>query len=103
VRFEETLEFEHLGLPPITALHSVLRRAASVANKTTCYRLIVSNLDSALRVVCARFGISVIPHNVGRASAQALGVALVPLTNPWALCQFNLCFRELDSLTLQPN
>jgi DNA-binding transcriptional LysR family regulator len=93
VKFEDTLEFEHVGLPPTTALHTVLRRAANAANKTPRYRLIVSNLDTALRVVSARFGISVIPHNVGRASAQALGVVLVPLTDPWALCQFKLCFR----------
>jgi DNA-binding transcriptional LysR family regulator len=98
VSFEETLAFEHVGLPPTAALHAVLRRAALNANQTPRYRLIVSNLDTALRVVSARFGISVIPHNVGRASAAALGVVLVPLTDRWAHCQFQVCFRALDAL-----
>ncbi|MFM0294492.1 MULTISPECIES: LysR family transcriptional regulator [Paraburkholderia] len=98
VRFEQTLEHDHVGMPPSTAVHTMLQRAAAKAGHTVSYRVIVSNFDAAFRVVAARLGISVVPLEVGEAYRRIFDIETIPLTNSWALRQFVVCFRELGAL-----
>jgi DNA-binding transcriptional LysR family regulator len=99
VRFEQTLAHEHVGLPPSSAVHTMLQRAAARAGRTISYRVIVSNFDSALRVVAANLGVSVVPLEVGAPQAAALGIRMIPLANAWAGRRFAVCFQEAS---LQP-
>ena len=41
--FEETLDAEHVGLPPSTSVHAMLQRAAAGGGRSISYRVIVSN------------------------------------------------------------
>jgi len=100
VRFEQTLDHEHVGLQPSTAVHSMLQRAAARVGRTVSYRVIVSNFDAAFRVVAANLGISVIPVEVGAPYATMLGIKIIPLTDTWAQRSFAVCFQ--DFATLQP-
>jgi DNA-binding transcriptional LysR family regulator len=94
--FEETLDAEHVGLPPSTSVHAMLQRAAARSGRSIAYRVIVSSFDAALRVVAANLGVSVVPLEVGRRSA--LDVRMVPISDAWAERRFAICFRELESL-----
>jgi DNA-binding transcriptional LysR family regulator len=98
LRFEQTLDYEHVGLQPATAVHTMLQRAAAKAGRTIAYRVIVSNFDAAFRVVAANLGISVIPVEVGATYAAPLGIRVVPLTDAWARRGFCVCFRDFDAL-----
>jgi DNA-binding transcriptional LysR family regulator len=98
VSLEQTLEYDHVGMPPATAVHAMLQRAAAGAGRSVSYRVIVSNFDSAFRVVAAQLGISVVPLEVGENYRQIFNVETIPLTDPWALRQFVVCFRDLDAL-----
>lgn len=98
--FAETLEFEHVGLQANSAVHTTLQRAAAQAGASLVYRAIVSNFDAAFRVVAANLGVSVIPLQVGSAYASLLHVKIIPLTDPWAIRNFVVCFR--DEAALQP-
>jgi DNA-binding transcriptional LysR family regulator len=98
VRFEQTLEHDHVGMPPSTAVHAMLQRAAAKAGRTVSYRVIVSNFDAAFRVVAAKLGISVVPLEVGETYKRIFDVTTIPLTDPWALRRFVVCFRELEAL-----
>ena len=98
VRFEQTLDHEHVGLAPSSAVHSMLQRAAARSGRTVSYRAIVSNFDAAFRVVAANLAISVIPIEVGGRIATMLGVKLIPLTDAWAQRNFAVCFQDLDAL-----
>ena len=100
LRFEQTLDHEHVGLPPSTAVHTMLQRAAARAGRTISYRVIVSNFDAALRVVAANLGVSVVPMEVGAPYSVPLGIRMIPLANEWAERRFALCFVSPD--TLQP-
>ena len=100
VRFEQTLEFEHVGLQPASAVHTMLHRAAARAGRTLNYRAVVSNFDAALRVVAANLGISVIPRQISLAQAPASAIKVIPLTDAWAKRRFALCYR--DAATLPP-
>jgi len=99
VRFEDTLDFEHVGLPPSTAVYSMLDRAAAKAGRRMSYRVVVSNFDAAFRVVGAGLGISVVPREVSGIYVSAGQVRLVPLLNGWAQRQFAICFRKQHELT----
>ena len=98
VRFEDPLDVEHVGLPPSTAVHTMLQRAAARAGRTVSYRVIVSNFDAALRVVAANLGVSVVPLEVGRRSAVGADIELIAISDAWAERSFALCFRDLDAL-----
>jgi len=98
LRFEDTLDYEHVGLPPSSAVQVMLHRAAARAGRTIAHRAIVSNFDAAFRVVAANLGISVIPLEVASAHARVLGVKLIPLTDSWAKRRFAVCFRDFANL-----
>lgn len=100
VRFEQTLAHEHVGLPPASAMHTTLMRAAARVGRSVSYRVVVSNFDAAFRVVAANLAISVVPFEVGSPYARMLGVRLIALTDTWAQRRFTVCFQ--DMATLQP-
>ena len=98
LRFEATLDYEHVGLPPISAVHTLLQTAAARVGRTVSYRAVVSNFEASYRVVAANLGISVIPVEVGAVYASLLGVKVIPLTDSWAHRQFLVCFADYDAL-----
>jgi DNA-binding transcriptional LysR family regulator len=99
VSFEETLAFEHVGLPPSAAVNTMLHRAAAKAGRGMNYRVVVSNFDAAFRVVGAGLGISVVPRQVSRIYVSAGQVRIVALSNEWAHRRFAVCYRRHGDLT----
>jgi len=98
-RFEETLDFEHVGLPASTAVHTMLARAAAIIGRPLNYRAVVSTFDAALRCVRARLGIAVVPREVVEPVAAGFGLRTVALDDAWAQRRFAICFRSEDSLS----
>jgi DNA-binding transcriptional LysR family regulator len=96
--FDQTLAYEHVGLPPSTAVHAMLQRAAVATGKTLSYRVIVSSFDAAFRVVAAGLGISVVPVEVAATWQAVLGLKVIPLVDAWAERRFVVCFKSFDAL-----
>ena len=99
VRFEDTLAYDHVGLQPSAAVTTLLARAAAQAGKTMRFRVVVSNFDSAFRVVGANLGVSVVPRQVSQIYVSAGQVKLVRLLNDWSHREFAVCFRRRADLT----
>lgn len=99
LRFAETLDHEHVGLPPATAVYSMLHRAAARAGRPLEHRIVVSNFDAALRVVRANLGISVIPRQVSQPLALSGAIVAVTLDEDWARRHFALCCSQSRALT----
>jgi DNA-binding transcriptional LysR family regulator len=100
VSFQQTLKYQHVGLPPSTAVHTMLQRAAGRVGQVITYRAIVSNFDAELRVVGAGLGVAVIPRQIALRYEQLRGIRVLALTDAWAKRRFALCFR--DTASLQP-
>ncbi|WHZ11045.1 MAG: Transcriptional regulator, LysR family [Burkholderiaceae bacterium] len=100
LRFEQTLEFEHVGLSPSAAVHIMLQRAAARVGRTMSYRVIVSSFDAAFRVVAANLAVSVVPLEIGGPHAAIRGIKIIPLTDTWAQRSFVICYRDFDALQL---
>ena len=97
--FEETLAFDHGGLPASTAVHTMLARAAAIIGRPLSYRAVVSTFDAALRCVRAGLGIAVVPREVVDPMAQSFGLRVVPLSDAWAERRFAICFRSEANLS----
>ncbi|MDM0113733.1 LysR family transcriptional regulator [Variovorax sp. J22R133] len=97
--FEQTLEFDHVGLPASTAVHTMLGRAAAIIGKPINYRAVVSTFDASLRCVRANLGIAVVPSEVALPVAGSFGIKVLPLSDKWAQRRFALCFQDEKRLS----
>jgi DNA-binding transcriptional LysR family regulator len=97
--FEETLPYDHVGLPASTAVHTMLARAAAIIGQPLSYRAVVTTFDASLRCVRANLGISVVPREVADPVASTYGLKVVPLTDPWAQRSFAICFPDEKRLS----
>lgn len=97
--FEQTLAFDHVGLPASTAVHTMLARAAAIIGNPINYRAVVSTFDASMRCVRANLGIAVVPREVAEPVAGSLGISVVPLSDPWAKRAFALCFQDEKKLS----
>jgi DNA-binding transcriptional LysR family regulator len=100
LRFEQTLDHEHVGLRVNSALHVMLQRAAAQLGRTLVHRIVVSNFEAALHVVRAGLAISLVPREVVERQGAGDGLAVVPLAEDWAERRFVVCFRDADQLSL---
>ena len=97
--FEQTLDFDYVGLPASTAVHTMLGRAAAIIGRPLSYRAVVTTFDASLRCVRAQLGIAVVPREVAQPMASAYGLKLLPLTDPWARRGFAICFHDERQLS----
>ena len=101
VRFEQALDHQHVGLQPWGgAVQVMLRRSAAIIGKPMAIRVVVSTFDAAMRVVRANLAIGLMPREVAQPYAQAFGLRIIPLADPWAKRRFAICFR--DAATVSP-
>lgn len=96
--FAEALDWEHAGLPVNSAVEVKLMRAAAEHGRSLNFRVIVSNFESAMRVVRARLAITVMPREVAEPYAGIHRLRVISLTDPWAKRRFALCYRDEGSL-----
>jgi DNA-binding transcriptional LysR family regulator len=99
LRFEQTLDYDHVSLPVSSAVQVMVQRAAARLGRTVNYRVIVSNFEAALRVVRAGLAISLVPREVAHVHAQAWNLELIPVAEPWAQRRFIICFRDATALS----
>lgn len=99
VRFEQTLDFEHVSLPVTSAVQVMLQRAAAEMGRSVKYRVIVANFESALRVVRANLAISVVPQEVALPYALAHNLRVIALDEPWAERHFAISFKDEQGLS----
>ncbi|MFL6692927.1 MAG: LysR family transcriptional regulator [Ramlibacter sp.] len=99
LRFEETLDFEQVSLPVNSAVQVMLQREASAHGKPLRQRVVVTNFEAALRVVRAGLALGVVPREVAQVQAQAYGLRLVALQEPWAERRFIICYRDAQLLS----
>jgi DNA-binding transcriptional LysR family regulator len=98
LRFEQTLDDEHVSLPVTSAVQVMLQREAAQLGRSVVNRVVVSSFEAALRVVRAGLAISLVPREVAQIYAQAYRLKLVPLAEAWAQRRFIICYRDAQSL-----
>lgn len=100
VSFQETIDFEHVDIVAGSIMQAVQQRHAASIGKSMRYRIQVSTVDAACRIVAANLAIAIVPHEGARIFQQPLGLRFVPLTDSWAHRKFVLCVRNANELSI---
>lgn len=99
IAFAQILEHELVDILVGSILHTLMQRFAAIAGMSLRFRIQVTTVDAALRIVAARLGIAVVPREMAGALAQTLGLSLRALSDPWARRQFVICTRAGGALS----
>ncbi len=99
LHFADTLPYEHVSLPPDSAVQLMLQRAAALANQAMHSRVVTATFDAALRVVRSQLAIAILPAELAAPYVEAFGLRVTPLADAWAQRRFAICFRDERALT----
>jgi len=98
VAFAETLDCDHVGLQESSAIHAFLRQVCDQLHRPLRLRIQVGNFEAACRMVEANVGVAILPESAARRHAQTMAIAIVPLSDPWAVREMKICVRSLETL-----
>lgn len=98
VALADIVDENFVSLPARSALTQLLAQEAARLGRTLSTRIRVGSLDALCRMVHAGLGIAVVPHLVGELNASSLDLAIVPISDPWALRQLVIVSNGRDQL-----
>ncbi len=98
VAFAKLLEHDFVGLESNTVISRILAAQAVEAGKPLRLRVQVKSFDVMARMIQAGLGIGVLPEAAVKGFAAAMGLRVVPLTDPWATRRMFVCVRQYASL-----
>ena len=93
LRFVDTLDQPSINVSPGGQMDQLLRRQAALAGRLPAYRMQVSSLDTACRLVAAGLGLAILPLEAATPHAGAGRLAFVPLAETWAVRRFVVVAR----------
>lgn len=92
--FEETIDHEHVDIAARSIMKETQRSAAAATGKQMRYRIQVSTVDAAYRIVAAQLALAIVPREEASPIQQALGLKVIPLRDAWAKRQFVISVRN---------
>jgi len=98
VSFQETLEFDFVGLTVGSALHNQVLRAAQELDRTPKLRIQVNSFDALCLMVEAGLGIGIVPQGAAKPYFKGLRIRQVTLDESWAHRELKICVRSYDAL-----
>jgi DNA-binding transcriptional LysR family regulator len=99
VAFEDTLDFDHVGLHSNSSIYLAMREAAAAAGRAIKLRIHVTGLDAMCRMIDNGLGVGLMPRRAF--TLMHVGeLACVPLTDAWALRDIRLVARDFSTLPL---
>ena len=98
LHFEDSLEFDHVGLHSNSSIHLAMRNAAAGLGRTIRLRIQVTGLDAMCRMIHNGLGIGVMPLRAFELMHGVGDLASVDLRDPWAERQICMVARDFSTL-----
>jgi DNA-binding transcriptional LysR family regulator len=98
--FEDTLDFDHVGLHSNSSIYVAMREAAAAAGRTIRLRIQVTGLDAMCRMIHNGLGVGVMPRRAFELMRGVGELQCVRLTDDWTVRDINLIARDFDALPL---
>ena len=98
--FEDSLDFDHVGLHANSSIHLAMREAAAAAGRTIRLRIHVTGLDAMCRMIHNGLGVGVMPRRAFTLMHGVGDLACIRLTDGWATRDIRLVARDFSTLPL---
>lgn len=98
VPFAEVLAHDLVGLDRASAITRFLSERAARVGKPMRLRVQLRSFEGVCRLAECEVGLGIVPESTARRAARGMGLAVVPLVDPWAVRDLTLCLRDLDAL-----
>ncbi len=100
IGFEDVLDHDFVGLDRASALQRFLAGKAVRIGRPLRLRVQLRSFDAVCRLVECKVGIGIVPETTARRVARTMAIAIVPLTDPWAVRELTICVRNMKELPL---
>jgi DNA-binding transcriptional LysR family regulator len=98
--FEDVLDHDFVGLDRASALQRFLSSKAVRIGRPLRLRVQLRSFDAVCRLVECNVGIGIVPETTARRVQRTMAIAVVPLTDPWAVRELTICVRNMKELPL---
>ncbi len=97
INFEECIQYPHVGLRGST-LHDLMVELVSGMNRRLELRVEMASFESMCRMIEAGVGVGVLPESAARRLARGTTLRVINLTDPWAVRERRVVYREFEAL-----
>ncbi|QNM95166.1 LysR substrate-binding domain-containing protein [Chitinimonas koreensis] len=97
--FRELTRHPLVGLPDGSAMQRFVEHMAALAGLELHVRARAPSFAAIARLVLGGAGVALVPESTGQGYRDAMGLALVALSDDWAERELKICVREWASLT----
>lgn len=98
--FPQALKYEFIGMHTGSAINSIISTAANKLNKPFVMKVRVTGFDSLCFMVNSHLGLGVLPLALAQRYKKIFDIGILPLDEPWAQRNLNICVRSRDSLPI---
>jgi DNA-binding transcriptional LysR family regulator len=98
ISFAEVLDHDFVGLDRASALQRFLASKAAPIGRPLRLRVQLRSFDAVCRLVECNVGIGIVPETTARRVARTMQIAVVDLTDAWAVRELTICIRSIDEL-----
>ncbi|MGB6535995.1 MAG: LysR family transcriptional regulator [Xanthobacteraceae bacterium] len=100
IAFEQVIDHDFVGLDRASALQRFLASKAVRIGRPLRLRVQLRSFDAVCRMVECKVGIGIVPETTARRVQKTMAIAVVPLTDPWAVRELTICVRSMEELPL---
>ena len=98
VRLRDVLGYDLVGMQEGSSIDALVMRAAADQGRAVKLRIRTAGFDAIGRMVQAGLGVAIMPELIADGYRASLGIAAVPLHEPWAARRLDLCVQDMASL-----
>lgn len=98
IAFADTLDEDHVGMHEGSTIHSFLNRIVEQMNGHLKLRIQLRGFDAMCRMIEAGVGIGIVPESAALRHQKTMTIALVALSDDWAVRERYVVVRELEAL-----
>ncbi|HPL80234.1 MAG TPA: LysR substrate-binding domain-containing protein, partial [Burkholderiaceae bacterium] len=96
--FEDSLDFDHVGLHANSSIYLAMHQAATQSGRAIKLRIHVTGLDAMCRMIHNGLGVGVMPRRAFELMHGVGDLDCVLLTDAWAHRQIDLVARDFTTL-----
>jgi DNA-binding transcriptional LysR family regulator len=96
--FAQVLDYDFVGLDRASALQRFLADKAARVGQPLRLRVQLRSFDAVCRMVECNVGVGIVPETTARRVSRSMAIAVVALTDAWALRDLTICVRRLRDL-----